>query len=60
MDSLVKFAALALLFLTISVPLWMLVLTNEFSMSMFTDPELLFYIGFAMVVLVYDFSKGQQ
>jgi hypothetical protein len=60
MDSLVKFAALALISLVISIPLWMLLLANEFSMSMFADPELLFYMGFAMVVLIYVFSKGRQ
>jgi hypothetical protein len=60
MDSLVKFAALALISLIISIPLWMLLLANEFSMSMFADSELLFYMGFAMVVLIYVFSKGRQ
>ena len=60
MDSVIKFTAVAVVSLIVAVPLWMLILTGEFSMSMFADPELLFYIGFALIVLLYGFSKDQQ
>ncbi len=61
MDSYIKFTVLALITLLISVPLWTLFLAgDEFSLSMLTDPKLLFWIGLGMVFLLYGFSKGQQ
>jgi hypothetical protein len=60
MDSIIKFTAVAVVSLIVAVPLWMLILTGEFSMSMFADPELLFYTGFALIVLLYGFWKDHQ
>ena len=60
-DSYIKFTVLALVTLLIGVPLWTLLLApDEFSLSMITDPRILFWIGLGMVFLLYGFSKGQQ
>jgi|AntDeeMinimDraft_6_1070357.scaffolds.fasta_scaffold01911_6 hypothetical protein len=60
MDSIVKFTIVAVVSLIVAVPLWILILTGEFSMSMFANPELLFYMCFALIVLLYGFSKDHQ
>ena len=57
MDTIVKFTAVAVVSLIVAVPLWMLILTGEFSISMFADPGLLFFMGFGLIVFLYDFLK---
>jgi carbon starvation protein CstA len=59
MNPYVTFTVVALVALAVSVPVWMILLTGDFSLSTFVDPGFLIALCVAMIALLYGFSPEQ-